>query len=311
MKSLNINESWTLKLTDQLSWSLSASTSTKSWLRKLASIMELKPGPLDGLPKVHFVLRSEFRDESGRQDDHLHASEQLSSFESQWTPQKFGLLRWWTSPWGRDAICELPDAPDIENDVMMMSRGLLPLYRQAIAVGGIPMHAALLEYSRFGFMIAASGGVGKSTCCHRLPPPWNPLCDDETLILPGPSKLFLAHPFPTWSEYLSGQSSQTWGVESHITLGVVFFLCQATMDKVVPISKMEAAIRINHSAVQVCDRIWRDMDTSAQRRLRCELFNNACTLAKAIPCFELCIGLTGQFWEDMDRVLPHLKQDSF
>jgi len=305
--ALTTNESWTLKLSDQLSWSLSASMGTKSWLRRLASIMELKPGPSDGLPKVHFVLHSEFGDASGRRDRHLHASEHLNPFVIQWTPQKFGFLQWWTSPLGTEAICELPEVGSIENDIMMMSESLLPLYRQTIAAGGIPMHAALIAYSEQGLIIAAPGGIGKSTCCRRLPPTWNPLCDDETLILPDPSKSFFAHPFPTWSEHLCGGSSRTWNVHSRIPLHAVFFLSQATKDEVVPVSEMEAAIRIYQSAAEVCGRMWCDMDSPAQRGLRTELISNACRLAKAVPVFALHARLTGRFWEHMDRVLPQFE----
>ncbi len=304
---LNTNESWTLKLTNHLGWSLSASMSTKIWLRRLASIMDLKRGRSDGLRKVHFVLSSDFGDSSGLPNLHVAIAQQSSPFVSNWTTQKFGLLRWWSSPGGPEAICELPDLDNMENGIMMMSEALLPLYRQTIAAGGMPMHAALMERSGVGFLIAASGGVGKSTCCHRLPPPWNPLCDVETLILPASSKSFLAHPFPTWSEYLNGQSSHTWRVESCIPLDAVFFLSQAATDEVVPISKMEAAIRINQSAVQVCNRMWFYMTGPSQRGLRSELFSNASNLAKAIPCFELSTSLTGRFWEHMDRVLPQVK----
>lgn len=307
MKRLfTINDLWKLKLADRLSWSLSASPSTKNWLRKLASIIELKPGSSDG-PKVHFAVRSDFGDSSRLPNHHLPGFEKSIPFLSNWTSQKFGFLRWWSSPGETDTICELPDVADMENDIMMMSEALLPLYRQTIAAGGIPIHAALIECTGRGFIIAASGGVGKSTCCRRLPPPWNPLCDDETLIVPGRSKLFFAHPFPTWSEYLSGQSNHTWNVESRIPLYALFLLSQGTTDKVVPLSQIEASIRINQSAIQVCNRIWYYMSSLAQREIRIELFGNACKLAKAVPCFELRTGVTGRFWDLVDRVLPRVK----
>ena len=148
--------------------------------------------------------------------------------------------------------------------------------------------------------------VGKSTCCRRLPPPWQILCDDETLIVRDDQKRYLVHPFPTWSNLFRQVSEQTWNVQQHLPLSAIFFLDQSKHNEVVPLGGGEAAILINQSVKQICSLIYSSFSSKGERKVRRRLFDNACELAKTIPVFTLRVSLTGQFWKEIEKVLSEL-----
>jgi hypothetical protein len=60
---------------------------------------------------------------------------------------------------------------------------------------------------------------------------------------------------------------------------------------------------MTESASQIYEKFWRRSDQKDQREFREELFNNACRMAKKIPCYRLYVGLHGRFWEKMENVL--------
>jgi SynChlorMet cassette protein ScmC len=180
---------------------------------------------------------------------------------------------------------------------------LYPIYQSVQEAGGLPLHAALVSREGIGVLLAAPAGSGKSTCCSRLPAPWETLCDDETLIVRDEQNHYLAHPFPTWSDYIFRTSERTWNVQDSVPLPVVFFLEQAPTDEVIPMGEGQAAVRFNQLATEVCWRHWHRFDCKRQRRLKQRLFHNASEFAKAIPAYRLRASLNGRFWEQMERVL--------
>jgi SynChlorMet cassette protein ScmC len=184
-----------------------------------------------------------------------------------------------------------------------MRLSLYPIYERALNSGGLPFHAGVVERDGKGVLLAAPKNIGKSTCCRRIPRPWNALCDEETLIVQDAQRQYLAHPFPTWSDYLTRGSNRTWNVQRYIPLAAIFFLEQAEADKVIPLGQGEAAALMNQSAMQVCVRNWMNLDGEKMRAFRKKLFDNACELTWAIPIFKLRVSLTGRFWEEMEKVL--------
>jgi SynChlorMet cassette protein ScmC len=184
-----------------------------------------------------------------------------------------------------------------------MYRAFYPIHQRAIEAGGLPFHAGLVEYKGRGLLLAGPGGIGKSTCCRRLPFAWRALCDDETLIVLHKQKGYFAHPFPTWSLHLLGRSEKTWNIQEHLPLDAIFFLEQAKMDEVSPIKSARAAILINQTANAICMRYERVLNLQEKRAQRKKIFVNACALAKSVPCFILRISLKGEFWKKIERVL--------
>jgi SynChlorMet cassette protein ScmC len=75
-----------------------------------------------------------------------------------------------------------------------------PIFMQVIDTGALPLHAGLVEREGRGALLAGPSGIGKSTCCAKIPAPWNAHSDDETIVLRDSIGRFVAHPFPTWSD---------------------------------------------------------------------------------------------------------------
>jgi len=184
-----------------------------------------------------------------------------------------------------------------------MWNALYPIYRESIDQGGLPFHAGLVELDGRGIILAGPGDTGKSTCCSRLPDYWNPLCDDEVLVVLDNEGNFRAHPFPTWSDYLWGESEKTCNVQRSVPVSGVFFIEQSQIDEALPLGQGKSAVYMNESATQVCRRFWRGADNEYKRTFRKNMFNNACKMAKKIPAFRLRVSLHGRFWEEIERVL--------
>jgi hypothetical protein len=213
--------------------------------------------------------------------------------------------------------------------VINMWNVLNVMYEQALQTGGLPFHAALVERHGRGVALAAPGGTGKSTCARRIPPPWTALCDDETLIVPirasGPTPdpsqegtsaasllkrmgdesglRYVAHPYPTWSDYLNGESSRTWPVETAVPLTAICFITQAATDAITPLNPGEAAQSTVDAAMQTGRRMWRRLQKDQQTALKTRLFHNACDLARRVPAYRLHVSLHGRFWEELERGL--------
>jgi len=203
-----------------------------------------------------------------------------------------------------DVICEMGHEESHELDIIRMSLSIYPIFEGAQETGGLPLHAALVEREGIGILLAASGNTGKSTCCRRLSTPWHARCDDEALVVLDKQRRYLAHPFPTWSNFLWRLSERTWSVEWHVPLAAIFFLEQAEIDEVVSMGQGKAAASMTQLAMQVYDPNWNNLNREEVRTLKKRLFDNACEIAKALPVFKLRVSLKGRFWEKIETVLP-------
>ena len=122
-------------------------------------------------------------------------------------------------------------------------------------------------------------------------------------MLSNDAKRYIAHPFPTWSDYFRKRSERTWDVQKHIPVSALFFLEQSEEDEVIPLGKGEAAVLAQQLAMQVCYRYFIQLDHEQVRNRKEMLFENACDLAKTVPAFKLGVSLRGRFWEKMESVL--------
>ncbi len=204
---------------------------------------------------------------------------------------------------GPDVVCDIGQEQDDALDIVRMWQALHPIYQRVQDSGGLPLHGALVERNGAGVLLAGPGDTGKSTCCRRIPAPWLTICDDEALIVRDEQARYVAHGFPTWSDYIWGRSERTWNVQRHFPLAGIFFLEQGESDRVEPLGRGKAAALINESAMQVCRRGWRRMDLDTKRPMAEQLFANACELAGRVPAFSLSVSMSGRFWDEMERVL--------
>lgn len=291
-----------LSLSDGSSWWLSGWNDLVKWVDKLSAIMELRKSRSSGSPKLVFFTDGV----SNSRPDVSGVAARLSSWgrDAGWVVSNPASLRVWCDKSVPDAVCEVDnfgDAPEVE--ILSMRHAILPIYQRSMGRGGVPLHAALVERSGRGFLLAGSGAAGKSTCCERLPDYWQPLCDDEALVVLDKEEKYRAHPFPTWSDYLLRGANKTWNVQHSVPLSGVFFLEQSEIDEVTPIGEGEAAVLMTESATQICQKFWGKLDKEDQKKSREELFNNACEMAKEIPAYRLHVSRQGRFWEKIEQVL--------
>lgn len=272
-------------------------------MEKLASIMELETCDGNGYPKLVFIRKETDKQRRGEPICYLAPNMQDSLPRGGWQVRKLPAIHIWYHRDVPDVICEFGHEGNHELDILRKSLALYPIFERAQSSGGLPFHAGLVERYGTGILLAGSGNTGKSTCCRRLHSPWHPLCDDETLVVRDEQKRYLAHPFPTWSEYLWRQSEQTWNVEAHVPLSAIFFLERAEIGEVVPMGRGQTAVSIIQSATQVYRPNWNYLDREEARVLKKKLFDNACELAKEIPAFKLRVSLNGRFWEEIEKVL--------
>jgi SynChlorMet cassette protein ScmC len=177
------------------------------------------------------------------------------------------------------------------------------VFRQSIKMGGLPFHAALAEHQGQGVLLAATSGTGKSTCCRRLSPPWRARCDDEVLLTLAPDGRYLAHPFPTWSDYVLKRGENTYESQDPSPLAGIFFLEQSSSDACLPLSAHEALVETIISAQVVMARFLWCCGPEEARKIRMAIFTNAHELFKKIPAFRLRISLAGRFWEQIEAAL--------
>jgi SynChlorMet cassette protein ScmC len=300
-------DNYSFRLADEIGWQLmvaSADHKVSEFVEKFAGIVGLRSTQEEGLRKIFFLRPDELRH---MQDSPCISllSPALDNTNGGWIVYDHKSLKVWCHETGPDAICEVCDNSTHDEEIMNMWIALQPIFQQAQKTGGLPLHGALLELDGKGIIIAAPGATGKSTCCRRVPDYWNPLCDDELLVVIDKERGYLAHPFPTWSDYLWKRSEKTWDVEYSVPVQAVFFLQQAETDEVVAVGSGHAAILINNSATQVCRKFWKKADDGHRRELNQQLFSNACEMAKVIPAYTLKATLDGRFWEEIERELRH------
>lgn len=295
--------SYCLKLAGGQGWQIIAAGEGILWVEKLASIMELKVCESNGYLKLIFFKRKSVKEDDGYPLNMLNVGVLGDFPKSGWKVHNFGGLQLWDHREVPDVICEVEHGENSELDIIKMRLALHPIYQCVQDSGGLPIHAALVEWRGMGILLGAPGRTGKSTCCRRIPPPWYTLCDDETLIVKDSSKLYKAHPLPTWSDYFLRRSRRTWNVQRHLPLSAIFFLEQSVTDELFPIGQGQAAAYINQLAMHVIDQTCDYLDREEERSLKKGLFYNAWELAKAVPSYILRVSLNGRFWEKIEEAL--------
>jgi SynChlorMet cassette protein ScmC len=180
------------------------------------------------------------------------------------------------------------------------------VFRHSIQRGGLPFHAALVEHQGKGVLLAGTSGTGKSTCCRRLSPPWQARCDDEVLLTLAPDGRYLAHPFPTWSDYVLQRGANTYNSQDPSPLAGIFFLEQSSTDACLPLSTSEAVVEAIVSAQVVLARFLWCCGPEEARSIRAAMFTNAIELLQKVPTFRLRVSLTGRFWERIEGALDKL-----
>jgi len=168
------------------------------------------------------------------------------------------------------------------------------------------MHAGLIEKDGIGILIAGASNSGKSTCCSRIPFPWNVICDEEVLLLFDAERaVHLAHPFPTWSRFVNATDCFSWNVQKPVPVKAVFFLEKALSDAFLPLGRGRTAMYLFSLANEKCHIDWERTSRGERVSQRVMLFENACRMADSMPGYILRVSQFGQFWKIIDKALEN------
>lgn len=205
---------------------------------------------------------------------------------------------------GRDtSICiwSPPGSPDIFA-LQLISLSLF-FAGQAEARGGVLLHGALAEHQGRGILLVGRGGAGKTTASNRLQPPWRSLSDDIALAVRDTQGNYVAHPWPTWSRYLSSDAGAGWQVERAVPLRGLCFLTQSKADRIASVGPGQAVVGL----VQSSENAWWGLPPSPHREQmqahRLQRFENICALVQAVPAYQLHLSLHGPFWRKIEQML--------
>ena len=286
-------EIYKLALADGTVWGLSATKSILPWLKELAKITRLEKASIDEINKRIFFLA-------------LNKENQAPTRCDDWKTVKQGTVyRAWSHSTIQEIFIELNpdfiDHPEIK--IINMWSSLKAIYSYYVDQGTGPAHAAMAEHNGKGILIAAAGGIGKSTCYERLPNPWRPLADDLALIVKDVNDEFHIHPMPTWSDHLWSYQFSTFNSAYSVKLNAIFFLEQSDKDAVIPIRKSIAIQKIFACFKQVWENYFDKLDKKSKTDMRCKIFNSACDIAEHIPCYTLQASIEGKFWEEIEKVI--------
>ena len=289
-----------LRIDDKTGWTLRATAEAEGWLTRFAAIMGLSSNTGSRSAEIVTLKRA-----AGIKPD----------------PGEEGRPAWEGAVWdlrripgavldcataGHQVLCLLPPARDEGVEIESMRHILLPLYLEALRKGGFPVHAALVESNGQGVLLAGRGGIGKSTCCRRLPPSWRALADDLALVTRDDIGTWRAHALPTWSDLRAGHEG-AWDVNRSLPLEAIFFLEQRETDEATPAGKGEAAVACRRSAMEVFWSVGPFVLTGDPMNVATRAFENAVAFSLAVPAYLLHVSLTGRFWEKIEEALESLQ----
>ena len=219
-----------------------------------------------------------------------------------------GPVLWDFLPAGGDNTITCVVSPARGGDIManQLLQLSLVIARQVQFRGGFLLHGALMEENGRGVILAGPGGVGKTTASRRLPLSWRSLSDDETLVVRDKRGKYWAHPWPTWSNFMSGGQGGIWDVERAVPLKAIFFMEQAQHDGVKCLGVGASACLLVESAKQASCPMPYSLSDDEVRAIHLQCFDNICVAVKFVPCYHLRLSLQGVFWKEIERVIQKI-----
>jgi SynChlorMet cassette protein ScmC len=173
----------------------------------------------------------------------------------------------------------------------------------AMGGGGLIVHGGLAEKDNKGIVFSGKSGAGKTTAINRLPDPWKPLSDDNTLIIRDDNGAYWAYPLPTRSRFKEQGLGGTWNVQHCVPLKGIFFLAQDSNDRLRPLDINDAIYLINRCASGAMMPIFEIAAPERKKRAVMQILDNSIAMARAIPAYIFELSLTGSFWNDVEREL--------
>jgi SynChlorMet cassette protein ScmC len=294
---------YTVRLANGHTWGVCASVDTMDWAVTLARLMGLSAER----DEADTLLRLERVDPVQVMKHRPWWVPSAGYPGNGWHVRISPGLELWRHPQVKESIAVLHDDRDRATVAMQMRYALYPLYESTVMGSGLPLHAALIEKDGMGILLAGRSGVGKSTASSRIPAPWKPLGDDFALVVRDGRGCWHAHPLPTWSAVASGGNAPMEPTCRSLPLAAVFFLVQSEKDERVDPGRGAASVMMDEAAMMVLRSIESSDEPVQRLPIRRRIFENAASLAAAVPCFLLRLSLTGRFWERIEEILEWKK----
>ncbi len=200
-------------------------------------------------------------------------------------------------------VLQLTDDDEAGLEYLHLWALIYALTEPAMVEGSFLLHGALIERAGRGVVLAGPGGMGKTTCWRRVPPPWRGLSDDLVLVCPTGAGEYVAHPMPTCGAFLDGGRGGTWDAQHSILLSGVFFLNQAGVDDATPISGSETALLLTERSIETYRLGLRKAPTDVAREWRVRILDNVSAAARTVPAWDLKFSRGGRFWEAVEGAL--------
>ena len=289
-------------------WRIEGFRKARSWVARYASTMNLEGTDRPDVPAlVYFYGNSE---NGNRDTDVLPVDTTVSDFQWKcprdgWKKTRYDTLSVYRHEGSRDVFCELREMPTTQRLVNQYYQALSPVYESAETKKGGVFHSALLVRDGVGVLLVGKSDMGKTTCSMRVPKPWYAPGDDDTLVVPDGKGRYVAHPFPTWSEFLHRPRSQKkWEVQCHVPLAGIFFLDKAARDDIRPLQRGMAAFFLTKAALSVSRRMcYANLAPSERLEINRVYFENMAELSRSVPVFLLSVSLHGKFWTLIEQAI--------
>jgi len=300
------NKFFTLEIANGQKWQICPTKEAIPWLFRLSKIVKFSRKTKKNIPKIFVTYEDKGKKAFCAKIQSLKSllGDRLPS--DGWRHYGPKAIRFWHNAKSQDIICELSRARGHEIEIVKMMLFFQAILKFSIEKGAIPIHAGLIKKAGKGFLLAAAGSTGKTTCCKRLPKRWEALSDDEALIVKDKKGIYVAHPLPTWSDNLSRHPCKPLNIQRSIPLAGIFFLEQARKDRVKPVGRGRAACFINQLSSQICNQIWTHINPNDGIFVKNRIFNNACCLVKHAPIFTLQVSMSGKFWEKIEGAIRNV-----
>ena len=115
---------------------------------------------------------------------------------------------------------------------------------------------------------------------------------------------YLAHPLPTWTDYIWKRGDNIWPAHKALPLAGIFFFKQSLEeDRVKPLRGSQKALSATRSACEIMLLHCLKSNPGETRELRQTIFNNACEIVQKVPAYRLLVTLTGSFWEHIEAAM--------
>jgi SynChlorMet cassette protein ScmC len=284
-----------------------ASPEAERLLQFMAQVMGLEATTDTERPVIFFTRRgpsrTHFAKEAVLPAHFIEADDQKGG----WRSMELPFMRMWLHPHTPHRLCQLLYWDSVVSDSARVKGALNPIYLKLVEKGGLPIHGALIQYRNRGLLFLGQGGVGKSTACARLTPPFLPLSDDETVILHEGNRFF-GHPMPTWSRFQNDQPLAPTGIGKRISIDALFFLKQGAETRISPMGAGEAAVRICQASLELLATypfFSRSPGAEAKRKY---LFDTACRIANQVPAHTLSLSLSQEFMNEVAERIDTLPE---